>query len=82
MSLIQDNSDIMEQPDVYQIKIRGQLDPRWADWFAGMSITTDGSLTVLEGPVIDQAALYGLLKKIRNLGMTLVSFNSLDHTPS
>ena len=82
MSHIQDNSGKVEQPDIYQIKIRGQLDPRWADWFAGLSITADVSgLTVLEGPVVDQAALYGLLKKIRDLGITLVSFNSLDHTP-
>ena len=62
------------QPAVYQIRIGGQLGGQWTDWFEGMSITLqeDGD-TLLDGPVVDQAALHGLLKKVRDLGMPLVS---------
>ena len=69
-----------EGPVVYQIRIRGQLDPQWADWFEGLTITLeeDGD-TLLTGPVIDQAALHGLLKKVRDLGMPLVSVCPLEH---
>ncbi len=59
---------------IYQIRIVGFLDRQWTDWFDGMAIspTEDGD-TVLTGPVEDQAALHGLLKKVRNAGMSLVS---------
>lgn len=59
---------------LYEIRIEGQLDGQWADWFDGMSITLeeDGT-TLLSGPVVDQAALHGLLKRVRDLGMPLVS---------
>ena len=62
------------QPVVYQIRLKGHLDAQWTDWFGGLTITLeeDGN-TLLTGPVIDQAALHGLLKKVRDLGMTLVS---------
>jgi hypothetical protein len=62
----------------YEIRIKGHLDDRWAEWFEGLTITLeeDGD-TLLSGPVIDQAALYGLLKKVRDSGMPLVSFNQL-----
>lgn len=61
-------------PAIYRIRIQGQLDSHWADWFDEMTITLeeDGN-TLLTGQVIDQAALHGLLKKIRNLGLTLIS---------
>jgi hypothetical protein len=75
-----------DQPWVYQIRIRGQLGQQWTHWFDGLSILLeeDGN-TVLEGPVVDQAALHGILKKVRDLGMPLLSVNSLgpgslDHT--
>ena len=60
----------------YQIRVRGHLDLGWAGWFDGLTIrhTEDGD-TVLEGPVADQAALHGLLAKIRDLGLLLVSIN-------
>ena len=59
---------------VYQIRIKGHLGFQWTDWFGGLTITLeeDGD-TLLTGPVIDQAALHGLLKKVRDLGMPLVS---------
>ena len=62
------------QSPVYQIRIKGQLGPQWTDWFEGMGITTDDDGdTLLTGPVIDQAALFGLLRKVRDLGMPLLS---------
>ena len=62
------------QPTVYQIRIKGQLDSQWTDWFEDLTITLeDNGDTLLTGPVVDQAALHGLLKKVRDLGMPLVS---------
>jgi hypothetical protein len=66
------------QPTVYQIRITGQLGSRWADWFEGLTITLDGSDTLITGPVVDQAALQGLLKRVRDLGMPLVSVNPVE----
>jgi hypothetical protein len=62
------------QPMVYQIRLEGHLGNQWSDWFSGMTIALeeDGN-TLLTGPVVDQAALHGLLKKVRDLGMSLVS---------
>jgi hypothetical protein len=61
-------------PLVYQIRLKGHLGSQWTDWFAGLTITPeeDGD-TLLTGPVVDQAALHGLLKKVRDLGIPLVS---------
>lgn len=66
------------QSMVYQIRIKGHLDGEWADWFEGLTITLeeDGEM-LLTGPVLDQAALYGLLRKVRNLGMPLISVNRI-----
>ena len=61
---------------VYQIRLKGQLSPQWTDWFEGLTVTVeDDSETLLTGPVVDQAALHGLLKKVRDLGMPLISVN-------
>jgi hypothetical protein len=62
------------QPTIYQIRIKGHLGRQWTDWFGGVTITLeeDGD-TLLTGPVADQAALHGLLKKVRDLGIPLVS---------
>ncbi len=67
------------QPMVYQIRIKGHLSPQWTDWFEGLTITLDEGDTLLTGPVIDQAALHGLLKKVRDLGMPLLSINRVDN---
>ena len=64
---------------VYQIRIKGHLGHQWTDWFEGLTITLgDTGDTLLTGPVIDQAALYGLLKKVRDLGLPLVSVNPVE----
>jgi hypothetical protein len=64
----------LDQPMVYQIRIEGHLGPKWTDWFGGLSITLeDNGETLLTGPVVDQAALHGFLRKIRDLGMPLIS---------
>jgi hypothetical protein len=62
------------QPMVYQIRIKGHLGRDWTDWFGGLTITLeDNGDTLLTGPVVDQAALYGLLRKVRDVGMPLLS---------
>lgn len=64
---------------VYQIRIREHLAPQWMDWFDGLTITLEeNGDTLLTGPVIDQAALHGILKKVRDMGMLLLSVNSID----
>ena len=66
------------QPAVYQIRIQGHLGPQWMDWFGDLTIILEeNGETLLTGPVVDQAALYGLLKKVRDLGMPLISVNRL-----
>jgi len=71
------------QPVVYQIRIKGHLGHQWTDWFEGLTITLeDSGDTLLTGPVVDQAALHGLLKKVRDLGMPLVSVSPLEPGPS
>ena len=66
-------------PGRYEIRLKGHLASRWAAWFDGMTLTTrsDGT-TVLEGPVVDQAALHGLLTKLRDTGLPLVSVTQTD----
>ena len=74
--------DDMGQPIVYQIRIKGHLGRQWMNWFEGLTITLeeDGN-TLLSGLVIDQAALHGILKKVRDLGMPLLSVNSVGTDP-
>ena len=70
------------QPPVYQLRLKGHLGCQWTDWFEGLTITLeeDGD-TLLTGPVVDQAALHGLLKKVRDLGMPLVSVSPVEPGP-
>jgi len=68
---------------VYQIRIKGHLGPQWTDWFGGLTVAVEeGGDTLLTGPIVDQAALYGLLKKVRDLGMPLVSVNCIEPGPT
>jgi hypothetical protein len=67
------------QPTVYQIRIKGHLSRGWEDWLAGLVITLDDNGdTLLTGPVVDQAALHGLLRKVRDLGLPLISVNRIE----
>ena len=67
------------RPPVYQIRVKGRLGPRWADWFAGLTITPEANGdTLLTGPVVDQAALHGLLRRVRDLGLPLLSVVRLE----
>ncbi len=79
MSTTPTPTDDHHEPGRYEIRIQGHLDKRWADRFEGMTLTleADGE-TLLTGPVIDQSALHGLLRKVRDLGMPLVSVNRMD----
>ena len=64
------------QPMVYQIRLKGHLGRHWTAWFEGLTITLeDNGETLLTGPVVDQAALHGVLRKVRDLGMPLISVN-------
>ena len=74
------------QPLVYQIRITGHLGRQWTDWFGGLAITLeDNGETLLTGSLIDQAALHGLLRKVRDLGVPLLSVNRVkpeqEHAP-
>ena len=67
------------QPMVYQIRIKGHLSRQWTDWFEGLTMTLeDNGDTLLTGTVIDQAALHGILKKVRDLAIPLLSVKSVD----
>ena len=71
-----------DQPIVYQIRLKGHLGRQWTDWFAGLSITLEeNGDTRLTGPVVDQAALYGLLRKVRDLGLPLLAVTCVDLGP-
>ena len=62
------------QPMIYQVRIKGHLGLHWTDWFGGLTITLeDNGDTLLTGPVVDQAALYGLLRKVRDVGLPLIA---------
>ncbi len=66
------------EPGLYEIRLKGHLDDRWADWFGGLTITLEeNGDTLLIGSVVDQAALHGLLKKVRDLGLPLLSVRQM-----
>jgi hypothetical protein len=69
---------MMNEPSVYEIRVEGHLSDRWSDWFAGLVIGSDANgETTLAGPLVDQAALFGVLNKVHALNLTLISVNRL-----
>jgi hypothetical protein len=74
-----------DNPGRYEIRLKGHLDTRWAAWFDGLTLTRDSDgTTIIHGPVADQAALYGLLQKTRDLGLPLISVHYVEpgHPPT
>jgi len=68
-----------DSPGRYEIRLRGHLDSRWAAWFDGLSLSNENDgTTIIGGPVVDQAALHGLLQKVRDLGLALVSVTEVQ----
>jgi hypothetical protein len=68
-----------DEPGLYEIRIKGHLDNRWAAWFEGLTLKLeDNGDTLLTGPLVDQAALYGLLRTVRDLGIPLISVSPVD----
>jgi hypothetical protein len=65
-------------PSWYEIRLRGRLDPRWSARFDGLTLTTGDGFTLLTGPVVDQAALHGLLHQLRDIGLPLVSVTQVE----
>ena len=79
MSNVRSSKINPDQPVVYQIRIKGYLDPKWVVWFEGLTLTLEeNGDTLLTGPVTDQAALHGLLRKVRDLGMPLISVTVIE----
>ena len=79
MSATHASTEDHHEPGRYEIRLKGHLDNRWAAWFEGLTITReDNGDTRLTGPVVDQAALHGLLRKVRDLGLPLVSVIQVD----
>ncbi|MEZ4644827.1 MAG: hypothetical protein R3E31_19200 [Chloroflexota bacterium] len=71
-----------DTPLVYEIRIKGHLEHQWAAWFEGLSITqVDNGETLITGPVVDQAALHGLLRKVRDLGLPLIAASQIPSEP-
>ena len=65
------------QPTLYEIRVQGHLRPEWATWFDGLTMEIRGEHTLLTSPIADQSALYGLLKRVRNLGLPLLAVNQI-----
>ena len=79
MSETHASTDAHDEPGLYEIRIRGHLADRWAGWFGDVTITLEeNGDTLLAGPVVDQAALHGLLRKVRDIGMTLISVCAVE----
>lgn len=68
-----------DQPLIYHIRLKGHLDDKWNDWFGGTTVTLEeGGVTLLTCQIVDQAALHGLLRQIRDMGLPLISVNRID----
>ena len=79
MNELRASSDTRREPEQYEIRLKGHLEARWSAWFDGLSLIqeSDGT-TVIRGSVIDQAALHGLLSKVRDLGLPLIALTRVD----
>jgi hypothetical protein len=74
-----DRSEAPVQPGHYVIRLKGHLAPRWAAWFEGLAMThTAAGETILSGPIADQAALHGVLDRVRDLNVELISVNRIE----
>ena len=73
------NVNKYDHPAEYKIKVKGILDPSWSDWFDHLKITSRDDLTILEGPVTDQAGLLGILTKINDLGLVILEVSLVDY---
>ena len=77
MSTADEATEDRNEPGLYEIRIKGHLDDKWASWFEGLTITrADNGETLLRGPLVDQAALHGVLRKVRDLGLPLLAVNT------
>jgi hypothetical protein len=76
-ALLKETDTMTDEQAVYQIKVQGKLDEKWSDWFNGMTVTLESDITTLTGAVVDQAALRGILDKIWDLNLTLISVNRI-----
>jgi len=73
----------MDEPTVYRIRVKGHLDLTWSDWFEGLELSHEpNGETTLTGPIVDQAALQGVLMKVSNLGLSLISVNRVESEES
>jgi hypothetical protein len=73
------NDPLTSNTPYYKIRLKGHLEARWEQWFDGLTITPEeNGTTLLSGPLVDQSALHGILKKVRDLGLTLLSVNSVE----
>ena len=83
MSETERSTEQHNEPGFYEIRIRGHLADRWANWFEGLTLTrAENGDTLLTGPVVDQAALYGLLRKVRDLGLPLLAVMRVEPGPA
>lgn len=83
MSETETATSAYDEPGLYEIRIKGHLDNRWADWFDGLTITREeNGETRLTGHGIDQAALHGLLRKVRDLGLPLIAVMRIEPKPA
>ena len=79
MSATHTSTEAQCEPRLYEIRLKGHLDARWATWFEGLSFTYESNgTTILSGPVVDQAALYGLLRTLRDLALPLISVMEVE----
>ena len=76
------NDDQDAHHRVYQIKVQGKLDESWSSWFSGLTITLEGDTTTLTGAVVDQAALRGILSRLWDLNLALISVNPIEPAPN